>query len=123
MYLVKHKCALIPVFVLLGLFLLIVTSGSAQAFNIDSIPEAVNDAVFEGEDLWLAKLLISVSVLVGVGFALAAAKMEVIPVFIVLFGVMGLFIALGWLDYWLALVAGLLVASTFALKMRDVLGG
>lgn len=123
MFLAEHKCAILPAFVLFGLFLLIMVSGTAQAFDIDSIPEAVNDGILGGEDLWLAKLLVSVSVLVGVGFALAAAKMDVIPVFIILFGAMGLLIALGWLDYWLALVAGLLVTSTFALKMRDVLGG
>jgi len=122
MYRTEWKYTLMGVLVLAIMSILVFGSMGAEASVIDDIPDAVNDSVFDGENLFMAKLLIATAIMVSVGFAMAAARMDLTPIVIILFAVMGLLVALGWMEYWIMLIGVLVVVAMFGTKMADWLG-
>lgn len=106
----KYVCWI--AFVISAISMLVsVLSSNAMAFDLNTIPESLNDAVFDGQNLMMAKYLLATCIMVSVGLAMAVAKFNMIATVIVLLGLIGFLTALGWVDVWLILLAALLIVA------------
>jgi len=111
MYPIEWKYTRMVVCVMGFMALMLIWTQGTQASSIDDIPGLVNDAIFGGEDLTMAKYLLSTAILVGAGLAMAASKLNMTATIIVLLGLIGFLTALGWVDIWLILLAALVIVA------------
>lgn len=102
---------------------ILVVASSTLAWSLSDIPEQVNSALFAGGNLFAAKMLLSASVLASIALAMAAGKQPMLPMMVVLVATMGALIAIGWLDVWLMVMVGLLIAGMFGKRMADIYSG
>lgn len=103
--------------------LLFIGTAQASAGPVTDIPEAINDALFGGGNLFGAQALLTAIVMVSIGLLLAMLKLNYVATFIVMFCVLGALTAIGWAEVTLLLICALFVVGMFAKKMAEYLGG
>lgn len=103
--------------------LLFIGSASASAGPVTDIPDAINDALFGGGNLYGAQALLTAMVMVSVGLLLSMMKLNYVATFIVLFAVLAALTAIGWTDITLLLICALFVVAMFAKRMAEYFGG
>jgi hypothetical protein len=91
--------------------------GGARAAPYQDIPEGVNQALFDGSNLYAAKMILSGGVLASIGLALSVGKVNFIATVIVLLTVAGILVAMSWLDFWVIIMVALLIVSLFGKTM------
>lgn len=106
----------------LGLLLFIGTA-TASASPVSDIPDAINDTLFGGANLFAAQAILTAAVMMSAGLLLAMLGLNYISNFIVLFCVLGGLTAIGWADPTLMLVAGLFVVAMFVKKVTTYVTG
>ena len=87
------------------------------------IPDAVDEALFGGSNLFAAQAILTAIVLVSVGLMLAVLGLDYIATFVVLFGVLGALTAMGWADPTIILVCGLFVVAMFTKRIVEYISG
>lgn len=97
---------------------LMAASGMAAASPLQDIPEGF--ANWLETDAYVAEAILSTLVLVSVALALAVLKMSPQGVIITLIVVLGMLTAVGWMDTWVIVLVGVLVAALFA---RSLISG
>lgn len=79
------------------------------------LPEAIGDVLGVSTDT--GGLLLSCVVLMAVGLALAYAKLDLLPMLIILLTFAGLLTAVGWLSQWLLVMAAIVIVTLFGIKL------
>ena len=104
------RTAIIGLFAL-GTFMTLV--GGARASVISDIPEQMNNALFDGGNLYAAKVLLTAGIMMSAGMVLAVSKFPAAGMFIVLICVLGALTAIGWADVSMMIVAILITVAMF----------
>jgi hypothetical protein len=117
----QSKFQYVPL-IALGL-LLFIGSASASAGPVSDIPDALNDALFGGSNLFAAQAVLTAAIMMSAGLFLAMMKLNMIATFIVLFCVLGGLTAIGWADPTLMLVAAMIAAGLFVKRITDYMTG
>lgn len=79
------------------------------------LPEAVGDVLGVSEST--GGLLLSAVILMSAGLALGYAKLDLMPMLIVLLAFAGLLTAVGWLSQWLLVMSAILIVALFGFKV------
>lgn len=108
--------------VALGMLLFIGTA-TASASPVSDIPDAINDSLFGGANLFAAQAVLTAAIMMSAGLLLAMLGLNYISNFIVLFCVLGGLTAVGWADPTLLLIAGLFVVAMFVKKVTTYMTG
>ena len=92
-------------------------------FNLEAIPEMVNDILFAGGNLVAAQLVLSVVLIITVMLPMMMSRQrpEVMLALIAL--VVFVETAIGWLEDYMAVVIILVVAAMMAKSMAKYVGG
>lgn len=106
----------------LGLLLFIGTA-TASASPVNDIPEALNDSLFGGANLFAAQAILTAAIMMSAGLFLAMMKLNYIATFIVLFCVLGALTAVGWADPTIMIVASLIVVGMFVKHVVEYMTG
>ncbi len=86
----------------------------ARASLITDIPDGINDAVFDGESLIGAQLMLSAAILTSAALCLGILKLPVLPMAMILLAVSFALIGVAWMPYWVAIFEALLIAGMLA---------
>ena len=106
----------------IGLFAwltVVMLSSSAQAGFIDDVPDGLADQLEVSRTV--AELIISCSILLAVGLAIAVASNENTSPFVMLviiIAVIALLTAIQWLDPWLLIMICMIIALLYGSLMR-----
>jgi len=99
-------------------------SMTASANTLDEIADGVNDALFSGQNMYATQTVLTASIMMGCGILLGVLKLPMIPIFVILFCVLGALTAIGWADITFILVSGLITVALFGSKLVNwVTGG
>ena len=98
-------------------------ASSAQASVINDIPDALNGWLFDGTNLYAAKMLVSGMVMASLGLSMAISRLPILATLVCLFAVMASLTAIGWMDKVVLLLSAVLTAGLFAVKMREIYHG
>lgn len=114
----SRKAPLISLFLLILISLLLLTSPvyANDTLNLTEFPDLVGDAFTVNADV--AGIILSAMVLLSLGLALAYLKAKGLILITVEFIAMAGLIMLGWLPSFVMLVIVLIVALTFAGRVR-----
>jgi len=93
----------------------------ALASPINDVPAGL--AASLGITPQTAKIIISIAILASVGFGLSLMRLNQIAVIIIMMGLVGAMVAVGYLDLWLMILIVIIVALAFAAKAKTVFGG
>jgi len=97
--------------------------GSARASIINDIPDALNNALFDGASVYAAQLILTAGIMMSAGLALAVARMPPAGMFIVLLSVLGALTAIGWADVSFMIAAIFIMVAMFGKTMAEWLTG
>jgi len=95
----------------------------ARASIINDIPDALNNALFDGASVYAAQLVLTAAIMMSAGLSLAVAKMPPAGMFIVLLSVLGALTVIGWADVSLMIAAIFIMVAMFGRTMADWLTG
>jgi hypothetical protein len=95
----------------------------ARASIITDIPDALNEALFDGGSLFAAQTVLTAAIMCSAGLGLAVARMPPAGMFVVLFCVLGCLTAIGWADVSLMIVAIFIAVGMFGKTMYEWIGG
>lgn len=103
---------------IIGLFALeafMFAIGGARAAPYQDIPNGINEALFGGSNLYAAKMILSGGILLSIGLVMSMAgkKVNLMATAIVMLAMGGILVSIGWLDFWVMIVAGMLVVVMF----------
>lgn len=87
--------------------------GGARASIISDIPVQMNNALFDGGNLYAAKILLTAAVMMSAGLVLAITKFPPAGMFMVLICVLGALTAIGWADVSIMILAILITIAMF----------
>jgi hypothetical protein len=93
---------------------------AASAWSMSDIPIAVNNSLFGGMNIMAAELILTAIVIISVAITCQVGKQELAPTVIIMVATLGALTAIGWAPIWLMLMAGLIIAGFFGVKMADV---
>jgi len=115
----RYRIPIMVAFFSLGSLLFI---GMASAGPIQDIPYSMAEAL--GTSPGIAGMILSSAILVSVGLAMAMVgkRANTMATIIIIISTEGVLTGIGWLDPWLLLLTGVLVAATFAGKIKDAVG-
>jgi len=108
---------------LIALFAFVSVAYVAAASPVSDIPDALNDGLFGGFNLFAAQAILTAIIMVSVGLFLAMMKLNYIATFIVLFAVLGALTAMGWADPTMMMLAALLVVGLFVKRIAEYMTG
>ena len=97
--------------------------GMASAAPYQDIPEGVNDALFEGSNLFAAKMILGGGVLASIGLAMIISKVNFMATVIVMLTTGAILVAIGWLDFWIIILVALLIVAMFGKTMISWVSG
>jgi hypothetical protein len=103
----------IPIMVGLFAFSSLMFIGMARASPYQDIPQALNEALFGGSNLYAAKMILAGGVLASIGLATSISKVNFMATVIVMLTTAAILVAIGWLDFWIIILVALLVVSMF----------
>lgn len=103
-----------------GLFM---SSATASAGLLEDLPIALGEAIGAEDAEYAGGAVLSLLVLMCVGITCGAAKLDMMPIAILLLATMGVLIVLGWLDWWLLALAAILIAVMFGRQIAEGVGG
>ena len=92
----------------------------AEASTFSDIPNALNDALFDGQNILGAQLILSSGMLVSAALGMGLVRVPVIPMIAIIITIMGALVAINWLPYWVMLLAAVFIAGTFASKIAGI---
>lgn len=92
-------------------------------FDLSAIPQLVNDAIFAGDNLVAAQLVLSVVMIFIVMLPMMMSRQK--PEIMLAFTALIVFVetAIGWLESYMATVIILVVAAMMAKTMAKYIGG
>ena len=108
---------------LIAVFALTIVATGAQASPVNDIPDALNDSLFGGANLFAAQAILTAAIMMSAGLFLAMMKLNYIATFIVLFCVLGALTAVGWADPTIMLVAAMIVIALFVKRVVEYMTG
>lgn len=95
----------------------------ANAFDISSIPAAVNDAMFNGSNLIAAQLLLTAVIMFTALLPMLVARMRPDMIIVVMAMVVLVCSAIGWLDQTVTMVMLLIIAASLAKSVATSMRG
>ena len=95
----------------------------ADGFDLASIPQAVNDALFNGSNLIAAQLLLTVVVMFTALLPMLVARMRPDMIIVVMAMVVLVCSAIGWLDQTVTMVMLLIIAASLAKTVATSMRG
>lgn len=95
----------------------------ADGFDLASIPQAVNDAMFNGSNLIAAQLLLTVVVMFTALLPMLVARMRPDMILAVMAMVVLASSAIGWLDQAITMVMLLIIAASLAKTVASSMRG
>ena len=114
----------------MGLLLIIVAIGglfmstaTASAGLMEDLPVALGEAIGAEDAEYAGGAILSFLVLMCVGITCGAAKLDVMPIAILLLAAMGVLVVVGWLDWWLLALSAIVIAILFARQITEGVGG
>jgi hypothetical protein len=113
----------IPIMVGLFAFSSLMFIGMARASPYQDIPQALNEALFGGSNLYAAKMILAGGVLASIGLAMSISKVNFMATVIVMLTTATILVAIGWLDFWIIILVALLVVSMFGKAMITWVSG
>ena len=108
---------------MIAVFALTIVATGAQASPVNDIPDALNDSLFGGANLFAAQAILTAAIMMSAGLFLAMMKLNYIATFIVLFCVLGALTAVGWADPTIMLVAAMIVIALFVKRVVEYMTG
>ncbi len=113
----------VPIVAFGAIAITLAISADASAGIINDLPRAINKALFDDSNLTAAKALLAGGVLAALGAFVAVCRLNTVGTAILMIGMIGVLTAVGWLDYWLLILAALVVVALFAGRMADYISG
>lgn len=98
---------------------ILIACGSASASGLSDFPEAFGEVL--GITPYAAKMIFSVAGIVTVSMVLAVFEVKLPGFLIAQLGLIGVFVAIGWMDLWLLVLAAIIVAVSLASQVRGPL--
>jgi len=102
-------------------FSILFVADNVEANFFEDLAETFDNKLFDGENLEAAELLLSVSILVSIGFVLAIANMNVTGVAIILLCLIGFLTLIGWLETYIIILTVIIIAAFFSKKLADTI--
>jgi len=109
------KFAIAFIFTLLFLLYLPIVSAS----GINDIPELLNDALFDGNSIYMARFTLSMLIIMMTALSLSAGGVNMIPTTGVIVCEIGFLVGVGWLHYWVLLMVALLTSALFSSRITE----
>jgi len=97
--------------------------GGAEASPYQDIPEGVNEALFDGSNLFASQMILAGAILASIGLALSVGKVNFMATTIVMLTVASILVAIGWLDFWIIIMVALVVVAMFGKTMASWVTG
>ena len=95
----------------------------ADGFDLASIPQAVNDAMFNGSNLIAAQLLLTAVIMFTALLPMLVARMRPDMIIVVMAMVVLVCSAIGWLDQMVTMVMLLIIAASLAKTVASSMRG
>jgi hypothetical protein len=114
-----RKSVSVYMFGLIALFAVVGIAGSVSAVTVSEVPEALADTM--GIDEYSARVLLSMSFIMGVTLALAFARAPFFAYVAVDLVMIIFFVSIAWLDYWIIILIIVVLMLVFGTQMRDTL--
>lgn len=95
----------------------------AEGFDLGSIPQAVNDAMFNGSNLIAAQLLLTAVIMFTALLPMLVARMRPDMIIVVMAMVVLVCSAIGWLDQTITMVMLLIIAASLARTVATSMRG
>lgn len=95
----------------------------ADGFDLASIPQAVNDALFNGSNLIAAQLLLTAVIMFTALLPMLVARMRPDMIIVVMAMVVLVCSAIGWLDQMVTMVMLLIIAASLAKTVATSMRG
>lgn len=95
----------------------------ADGFDLASIPQAVNDAMFSGSNLIAAQLLLTAVIMFTALLPMLVARMRPDMIIVVMAMVVLVCSAIGWLDQMVTMVMLLIIAASLAKTVASSMRG
>lgn len=95
----------------------------ADGFDLASIPQAVNDALFNGSNLIAAQLLLTAVIMFTALLPMLVARMRPDMIIVVMAMVVLVCSAIGWLDQMVTMVMLLIIAASLAKTVASSMRG
>jgi len=114
-----RKRVSVYMFGLIALFAVVGIAGSVSAVTVSEVPEALADTM--GIDEYSARVLLSMSFIMGVTLALAFARAPFFAYVAVDLVMIIFFVSIAWLDYWIIILIIVVLMLVFGTQMRDTL--
>src|SRR4030042_992968 len=91
---------------------------TASAGPIQDIPQGVNEALFDGTNIFAARMILSAGIIGSVMLAMSMTKkFNMLGTGIMCMVLIGTLVAIGWMDYWILVFIGILMATLFSTKV------
>ncbi len=90
------------------------TAGIVSASTISEIPQAINNALFDGTNLYAARMILAGCIMMTAILCMALVKLPVIGIAAMTLTLMGILTAIGWLDYWILVFTAILIGFMFS---------
>jgi hypothetical protein len=103
---------------MIGIFAFSTFVGSASA-SLGDIPTDLSNAL--GIAVWQGELLLAIVLMMSVALPLAYWKVDTTAISIVLVGMLGFLTAIVWVDAWLLILAVIIFATQFGVRVAKVL--
>lgn len=94
-----------------------------DGFDLASIPQAVNDALFNGSNLIAAQLLLTAVIMFTALLPMLVARMRPDMIIVVMAMVVLVCSAIGWLDQMVTMVMLLIIAASLAKTVASSMRG
>jgi hypothetical protein len=94
-----------------------------DGFDLASIPQAVNDALFNGSNLIAAQLLLTAVIMFTALLPMLVARMRPDMIIVVMAMVVLVCSAIGWLDQTITMVMLLIIAASLAKTVATSMRG
>ena len=99
---------------LVGLMAVPLVAVTVSASPMSDIPEGLNDALFDGANIYASRMILAGAVILAAVLSMAVAKLNPVGIIFMLLILIGILTAIGWLDYWVLVFAAIIVALIFA---------
>jgi len=97
--------------------ILFLATENVEANVLDDIAETFNEKIFDGESLYGAKMLLSLSIIISIVLVLAITEFNLIGSSITLLALIGFLTFIEWLEAWLLILSAIIFAAFFGKRI------
>ena len=119
----RRKVRVFAAILAVNMLALLVVAGTTVGSPVSDIPDGMNDALFDGSNLFATQAILTAMVMMAAGLVLAVMKLNYIAVIIVLLAVLGALTAIGWAPPILILLSAMVIVGMFVKSMVEYMTG